>query len=264
MSRFTGFEPWLRANNCGDSTVHYRLAHLRDFAAHHPRFPNVTPGEITNWLGRIGYMPWSRATFYGHLRSYFTFAIDAGIVTVDPMARMRRPRQGKSVPRPLNPAQVRTVMAARNANVRAWLTLALYAGLRAHEIAKIRGEDVEERQLYVVGKGGSEAYLPTHPLVWALALERPAAGWWFPTIADTGHVSARSVSAITGRVFAANGIEGSIHRGRHTYATELLRAGANVRVVQTLMRHASLQSTMVYTAVDEDERRDAIALLLAA
>jgi len=68
---------------------------------------------------------------------------------------------------------------------------------------------------------------------------------------------------MTSRLFAANGIEGSIHRCRHTYATQLLRAGVNIRVVQELMRHASLTPTQIYTAVDEDERRDAITRLAA-
>jgi integrase/recombinase XerD len=59
----------------------------------------------------------------------------------------------------------------------------------------------------------------------------------------------------------ANGIEGSIHRCRHTYATHLLRAGTNVRVVQELLRHKSLTSTQIYTAVSEDERIEGISRL---
>lgn len=265
MSSTFGFEPYLRANNCGDNTVHYRLAHLADFAKHHPTFPNVTAIEVTNWLGRANYAPWSRATFYGHLHSYFAWAADVGIVAADPMARMRRPRAPKGTPRPLTPEQVGLLMgAARNANLHAWLTLALYSGLRAHEVAKIRGQDVEANQIYVLGKGGRSAFVPTHPLIWEVALSRPRSGWWFPTGSPAGHVSARTVSAITGRLFAANGIEGSIHRCRHTYATNLLRAGVNIRIVQELMRHESLNSTMIYTAVSEGERHDAIALLMAA
>jgi len=181
------------------------------------------------------------------------------------MARMHRPKPGKSVPRPLTPAQVGVVLAAAtNANLHAWLTLGLYAGLRAHEIAKIRGEDVEEDQLFVFGKGGQGKFLPTHQMVWELAQSRPRAGWWFPSCSSTGHVTSMSVTTLTSRLFKANGIEGSIHRCRHTYATQLLRAGVNVRVVQSLMRHASLNSTMIYTAVDEGERRDAINRLVAA
>jgi Phage integrase family len=49
-----------------------------------------------------------------------------------------------------------------------------------------------------------------------------------------------------------------VHRCRHVYATRLLRSGVNIRVVQQLMRHASLQTTAAYTAVDEDELRDAV------
>jgi len=58
-------------------------------------------------------------------------------------------------------------------------------------------------------------------------------------------------------------IAGSIHRCRHTYATRLLRAGTNIRIVQKLMRHSSLASTQVYTDVSEDEQRNAIGLLSA-
>jgi site-specific recombinase XerD len=66
---------------------------------------------------------------------------------------------------------------------------------------------------------------------------------------------------VTGRLFDSLGIAGSIHRARHSYATTLLRAGANVRVVQTLMRHSSLATTAAHCAVDEDERAAAIRLL---
>ncbi len=265
MTHFAEFRPWLRANNCCENTIEDRLGVLADFARTHPCFPGVTPAAITEWLGRPGYAPWSRATYYGHLHSYFTFAIENDLLTVDPMGRMRRPKPGKSIPRPLTPAQVTAVLAgAANENLHAWLTLALYAGLRAHEIAKIRGEDVDLDQLYVWGKGGQGAFVPTHPLVWALAQSRPRQGWWFPTRSAAGHVTSLAVSTMTSKLFRANGIEGSIHRCRHTYATELLRGGANVRVVQTLMRHESLNSTMIYTAVDEGERRAAINRLAAA
>jgi integrase/recombinase XerD len=265
MTHMNGYEPWLRANNCGDRTVTERLGHLADFTRSHPDFPAVTPGQLTCWLGRPGFAPWSRATYYGHLRSYFTWATQTGIVTADPMARMRRPRPRHCAPRPLTPAQVHAVTsAATNQNMHAWLTLGLYAGLRAHEIAKIRGEDVDADQLYCLGKGGQGAYVPTHPLIWRLAASMPAYGWWFPTCSTSGHVTSMHVSTKTTELFAANGITGSIHRTRHTFATELLRAGVNVRVVQTLMRHESLASTQIYTAVDEDERRDAINLLVAA
>ena len=58
-------------------------------------------------------------------------------------------------------------------------------------------------------------------------------------------------------------IEGSIHRCRHYFGTELLRAGVSVRVIQTLMRHESLATTANYLGVDEDERVAAVRALAA-
>jgi integrase/recombinase XerD len=264
----TDFALWLRANGCSERTIESRLHHVKDFTRHHPSFPNVRPMHVTAWLGREALAPWSRATFYGHLRSYFTFAMENDVIDVDPMARMRRPHVAHGKPRPLTPAQVDLLLTAsrgrRNANVGAWLTLSLYAGLRAHEIAKIRGEDVTEDTIYVHGKGGVDAQIPTHPVIWALALDRPRQGWWFPSSASSlGHVRSTSVSTMTTKLFKANGIEGSLHRMRHTFATTLLRTGANIRVVQELMRHKSLSSTAVYTGVDEEELRNGIAGLQA-
>jgi integrase len=262
----TDFELWLRANGCAKSTIRDRIKHVEDFTRHHPSFPHVRPMHVTAWLGREALAPWSRATYYGHLKSYFIFAVENDILTVDPMARMRRPHVPQGKPRPLTPAEVDLALTAsrgnRNANVGAWLTLALYAGLRCHEIAKLKGQDITQDTIYVVGKGGTAAEIPTHPLIWALALDRPRTGWWFPsTQSSLGHVRQVWVSTSVTRLFTENGIDGSIHRCRHTYATELLRSGTNIRVVQTLMRHASLNSTMIYTAVSEDECLEGISRL---
>ena len=257
----TDFGLWLRASGCGERTIEDRLDHLADFTRHHPSFPNVNPMHITAWLGREGLAPWSRATYYGHLRSYYTFAVEMEILAVDPMARMRRPKPPRGVPRPLTSAQVDLLLSTAIPVVHTRLTLSLYAGLRAHEIAKIRGEDVDQDSIYVFGKGGVSAQIPTHPLVWALAQTMPRAGWWFPSNTARGYVSPLSVSTGASRHFTACGIEGSIHRCRHTYATQLLRAGVNIRVVQELMRHASLSSTMVYTEVNQAEKLDGIMRL---
>jgi integrase/recombinase XerD len=258
----TDYALWMRANGCSATTIEDRLAHVAEFARHHQTFPAVTPMDVTAWLGREGYKPASRATYFGTLRSYFTYAMEFELLTVDPMGRMRRPRVPKGKPRPLTPEQVEEVLAAAtNQNMHAWLILGLFAGLRAHEIAKLKGEDVDQVSIHVLGKGGKRAFVPTHPRIWQLAQERPRSGWWFPSRVPGGHVSSMTISALTTRLFAAHGIPGSIHRCRHTFATRLLRAGTNVRVVQELMRHESLDSTTRYTAVDEVELLDGIGRL---
>lgn len=257
----TDFALWLRANGCRETTIEDRVSHLVDFSRSNPSFPHVRPMQVSAWIGRPGYAPWTRATYFGHLRSYFTFALENDVLAVDPMGRMRRPKAPRGVPRPLTEAQVDLLLSTARPNMRTRLILGLFAGLRAHEIAKLRGEDVTERDIFVLGKGGQTDSIPTHPRIWAEAQSRPEVGWWFPSNTALGHVTKLAVSTSASRHFTSNGIEGSIHRTRHTYGTELLRAGTNVRVVQSLMRHASLESTMIYTAVDEVERLDGIARL---
>ena len=217
----TDFALWLRSRGCGERTIRDRLEHVQDFARHHPSFPNVNPMHISAWIGREGFAPYSRATYFGHLRSYFTFALENDLIERDPMARMRRPKVPQGTPRPLTAEQVdlllsRANQSLRNRNLRTRLILSLYAGLRAHEIAKLRGEDVDQDNIFVMGKGGRTDQIPTHPLIWAEAQKRPKVGWWFPSNTALGHVSATTVSTATSRFFDACGIEGSIHRCRHT------------------------------------------------
>ena len=176
----------------------------------------------------------------------------------DPTSSLRRPRQPRSQPRPLTADQAAALLADAAPRAHAYLTLALYAGLRAHEIAKIDGSDVTSEWLYVEGKGGQRAHVPTHPRVWALARDMPPSGPWFPS-PKGGSVDGDAVTHLVGRHMRKHGLSGSIHRARHTYASTLLRAGTNIRVVQTLMRHESITSTQAYTAVDEHERASAIA-----
>lgn len=153
------------------------------------------------------------------------------------------------------------VLRESTGTLNAWLQLAYLAGLRAHEIAKFRGEDIDRDRVTVVGKGRQLATLPTHDALWELAQRYPRQGYWFPSRRTVGHVAPDSVSCRTRALFRRLGIPGSIHRVRATYGTSLLRNGANVRVVQDLMRHRSLASTEHYLAATEDEMVAAIRTL---
>lgn len=203
---------------------------------------------------------WSRATYHSHLRELCAWLLASGRIAENPMENVRRPTKAKSLPRPLSEEEVDRALAAADGRTRDWIMLALLAGLRAHEIAKIRGEDVSIESIYVEGKGGVRASIPTHPDLWAIAQQYPRHGWWFPG-RDGRSLSAHAVTVGVSELFDTLGIKGSVHRARHTYGTRLLRSGANVRVVQKLMRHANVETTAIYTAVDEDELRAAIGRL---
>jgi integrase/recombinase XerD len=266
MDLLGDYEMWMRSWGASTTTIRARIKVMSRRLAEWGDPANVTTLAMSNWLASSGFAPWTRITYYNHLKSFFGWLAETGVIAVDPTVALRTPRQPKDLPRPLTCDEVAQVLAEATGDLRTWLLLGLLAGLRAHEIAKVRGEDVDERSIFVVGKGGQQAFIPTHPDLWVLAQSYPRQGWWFPAGGVSGlpHVQPATVTARATRLFRQLGIEGSSHRARHTYATQLLRNGANIRVVQTLMRHESLATTARYTAVDEAERALAIAGLSAA
>jgi len=252
---------WLRSWGASPRTIEARgqLARSRLAAW---GVEGMTAVNITDFLARPDIKPWTRSTYHSNLTCFCAWLVASGHREGNPMAQVRKPKRPAPRPRPLTEAEVERVLAAVEGEVRDWILLALLAGLRASEIAKIRGEDVTADGIYVIGKGGKAETLPCHDDLWAMAERYPARGYWFPG-PDEGHFRPQRISLIVGDLFHALGIQGSIHRCRHVYGTRLLRGGENIRVVQKLMRHSNLDTTATYTAVDEDELRAAINRLSA-
>ena len=144
-----------------------------------------------------------------------------------------------------------------NRRTRAMILLAAFAGLRVHEIAKVRGEhlDLVDRRLTVHGKGDITATLPLHHRIveHAYAAGMPRTGWWFPG-SDRGHQRRESVGQTIKEVMVRAGVLGSAHQLRHWYGSELLANGVDLRTVQELMRHRSVSSTQIYTQVTDQRR----------
>lgn len=255
------YELHLRARGVSPRTLESRLAFADRFLAQHPDPAAITPLDVVAYLGSPAYSAWTRATYFGHLRSLFGWMLAAGMIAADPTADLRRPATPGGRPRPLSVYDARRAQTAASGDTYALLILGMYEGLRAHEAAKIHSDDVSAEGLYVKGKGGRESVLPTHPEVLRLAADR--SGYWFPGVGGVGHIESDTVSLRVSKLFASLGISGSFHRCRHYYGTSLLRAGVNLRVVQELMRHASLATTAAYLGVDEDEKQAAILSLVA-
>lgn len=250
----------MRAWGAADDTIECRLSFARYLQQRWADPGAVTTADVTELLAG-GFSAWTRTTYFNHLHSLFGFLVESGVIERDPTAGIRRPQRPKSRPRPLAPTEVARALDAATGDVLAWLLLGLRAGLRAHEAAKIHASHVTEAALYVKGKGGREDLLPTHPEIWSLARER--SGYWFPGRAGRVTVRPETVSEGVSKLFKRLGIAGGFHRCRHTYGTDLLRNGANIRVVQRLMRHASLATTEVYLDVTDDECRMAVLGLAA-
>ena len=258
----TAYADWMLAHNLRPNTIEQRVE-FAEWRHREWRTWDLPSTTIATWLSQ--YHGWTALTYHTHFASIYRWLIDTGRMDRNPMDPIRRPPKPRAKPRPLTPVQVATVLDGADDRLRAWMLLALLAGLRAHEVAKFRGQDIDAESICVVGKGGQDSMIPTHPMLWELAQAYPRKGLWFPSTFHVGQPQGTGyVSQLVAERFRSVGIErGSIHRLRATYGTTLLRAGANLRVVQTLMRHSSLATTEHYLGVDEDERVTAIGLLAA-
>ncbi|CED92446.1 tyrosine-type recombinase/integrase [Actinomyces succiniciruminis] len=255
----------MRARGLAPRTVTERARVIRQAAQTAATSPDeLAPADIERFLARAS-TPGTRYTYYAVLRAWHRWLVRTGRRTDDPTEAVERPRMPAGRPRPISRAQLDRLLAMRlRPDTRTKILLAAYQGLRVHEIAKIRGEDIDTGAgtLTVAGKGGRVDTLPLHPRIAAEARQRPGEGYWFPSPYRAGEsITGKSVGDVISAALHRAGIRASAHQLRHTFATQLLAAGVDSRVVQVLMRHASLATTARYLGVSPEQQHAAIGTL---
>ncbi|MEM6109218.1 tyrosine-type recombinase/integrase [Mycobacterium sp. 050272] len=262
------WEIYMRGAGRSERTIHdarLRLEQLERFAG--KMVETMTPLDVSRFLGRPALNAWSRSSYFVSLASFYRWYGEHG--GVDVTARLPRPKMPKSTPQPLTDEQLAALLATNmRRKTRAMILLAALAGLRVHEIAKLRAEDVDvrERTLRVTGKGNRTETLPLHPLLVDIATTMPRSGYWFMgnSTRPGQPIARRTVTAVIQMAMVRAGIPGgTAHKLRHWYATKLVAGGTDLRTVQTLMRHANLNTTAIYVKVVDSKRVDAIDRLVA-
>jgi integrase family protein len=252
----------MQAQGLSQATITERTRLIRQLARTTGTDPAaLTPHTLTVFLANID-SPVTADAYYSIARAWCSWLVRAGHRDDDPTMRVPRPRVPPARPRPITRDQLETLLATSlRQDTRTKILLAAYAGLRIHEIAKIRGEDIDPAggTLTVTGKGGRTDLLPAHPIILAQAANYPRKGHWFPSPTRPGqHVAAKTVGTVIARALRRAGIDATAHQLRHFFATSLLEAGVDSRIVQTLMRHASLATTGRYLGVTLTQQRAAL------
>lgn len=259
------FQQWLRGGGMAATTAH-DWPRVVDRASRviGVGILQMTTEEIAEYLSAFD-RPNTRQTYFNGLASFHRWAHETGRRADNPMAPLRRPRVPRGTPHPVSTAGLQRLLgAALPTGTRAAVILAAYAGLRVHEIAKFRGQDLDldEEVLTVEGKGGVQARLPMHQQVTYVAGQMPRSGFWFPSQRlALEHKTSRGMSTLISLAMRASDVTGTPHSLRHWYATHLLRNGADAVTVQELMRHATLAATQVYVKADPAQRRAAVLRL---
>jgi len=222
----------------------------------------MTALDVSRFMAALPVKANSRAAYFGFIASFYRWWGDNGGTNVT--GRLPRPRAHKGLPRPITDEQLRDLLALRmHRRTRVMILLAAFAGLRVHEIAQVRGEDVDPtaRTIRVTGKGGKTATLPLHPRLVEVSASMPRHGWWFPgnSRRPGQPILRRGVTDSIGQAMQRAGINGgTAHRLRHWYGSKLVADGTDLRTAQTLLRHSNLNTTAIYVAVADPRRLEAI------
>lgn len=256
---------WLRRCNRSIRTITARREILGRIDAELPHgLSSATSDELGGWIYRDGWSSATRETYYGAVKSFFTWACNPYDPKVDfnPTDLLPRPSTPRGLPRPVTDRQLRRILTEAANPYRLWATLAAYAGLRCCEIAQLDREDITERSITIRhGKGGKPGVVPTHSMIWQAVKDLPDG-----PLAWTDHgeqATAQWVSIRTAVYFRRHlempGV--ALHRLRHWFGTEAYRANRDIRVTQELLRHSSPSTTAIYTLVSDEERRLAVGAL---
>ncbi|HEU5485726.1 MAG TPA: site-specific tyrosine recombinase XerD [Microlunatus sp.] len=247
----------------------------------------VTPEVVAEFAGdlRSGSLaPASTARIVVAVRSLHRFAADDGLTSTDPAREVTPPKTGRRLPKGLSLAQVQalldtplveTPLGLRDA---ALLELLYGTGARISELVDLDVDDVsrlvaadagDTSGLRLFGKGSKERWVPVgsyarEALRAYLVRARPGLvtkGRGTPALlvnSRGGRLTRQSAWTILRTAATRAGItaEVSPHTLRHSYATHLLEGGADVRVVQELLGHASVTTTQIYTMVTVDHLRE--------
>jgi integrase len=222
-------------------------AFCRSLAPH--RLSDTTRLQVEAYLARP-LAPESRRAYRSHLRAFFSWCIEEGYLTDDPTARIPAVRVKRGTPRPLLDDDLNRAVSLADRRMKAWLLCMALAGLRCLEVAALRPSDLLDTPagplLYLTDtKGGGTATVPAHPaVVEALAVVPIRNGLWWTVTAGT-------LSAQTNRHLRASGVAATAHQLRHWAGTSWYRAsGHDLLITAALMRHVSVDTTMIYAKLD--------------
>jgi integrase/recombinase XerD len=273
----------------GKNTLDAYRNDLADLIAHLRAAGSTIAGADTddlrgflNGLAERGFKASSLARRLSAVRQLYRFLYAEGKRGDDPAAVLEGPKRGRNVPKVLSIAEVDGLLAQarkamedakqppaqrlRAARLLCLLEVVYATGLRVSELVALPAAAArrDQRMLVVRGKGGKERLVPLNQaakraMAEYLALRAEAkldkSKWLFPSFGEQGHLTRQHFARELKALGSASGITPdrlSPHVLRHAFASHLLHNGADLRVVQTLLGHADISTTQIYTHVLEE------------
>lgn len=240
---------------------------------------HITHREIRSWLAEMDQAQYASTTINRHLsavRSLYKWLVGKGITTEDAAAAVSSPKLAKRLPKTMSDSDVNKLLEvcssdAQGLRDRAMVEFLYATGARISEASGVNVRDIDfsQYQVRLFGKGSKERLVPLYTqasiaLKQYLSEARPQL--LGNTSTDALFLSSRgkrmSDAALRRRfenLVKLAGIDGSLtpHAMRHTFATELLDGGADLRSLQELLGHESLSTTQIYTHLSVERLKKA-------
>ncbi len=232
--------------------------------------------EYLDFLYSSGLSGRSVARHLTTLRNFYRFLLVEGKIPADPTSLIPSPRQGRVLPKVLNRKQIDSLSevpdpaSPRGLRDRAMIELVYSSGLRVSELCQIQLSELDRDKgiLRVTGKGNKQRLVPVGTSALSalnlyledarqIILQGKASAYLFVTSRGTGMTRQGFSKALKLHGKFAGMFHGiSPHKLRHSFATHLLEGGADLRTVQTLLGHADISTTQIYTHVTQSRLKD--------
>lgn len=278
----------------GANTLSAYGSDLADFAAYlsgaRSSIARASTADLRAYLGalsRRGLRPASVARRLSAIRQLYRFLYTEGHRPDDPAAGLEGPKRGRPLPKTLTLAEVEQLLRAaaaadaaaplpvrlRAARLACFVEMLYATGLRVSELVALPASAArrDARLIVVRGKGNKERLVPLNEAARRatgqyLALLAQSGGdakskWLFPSFGESGHLTRQHLARELKTLAAAAGLRAnqvSPHVLRHAFASHLLHNGADLRVVQTLLGHADISTTQIYTHVLDDRLKSLV------
>jgi integrase/recombinase XerD len=278
----------------GANTLAAYRRDLEDFSAYlkdnSRSIAKATTDDLRGYLSDLSRRRMQVATVARRLsamRQLYRFLYAEGHRADDPAAVLQGPKRARSLPKTLTLAEVDHLLHTaatcdpaaplpvrlRAARLACLVELLYATGLRVSELVSLPASAARKdaRVIIVRGKGNKERMVPLNDAAKQataayLALVKEAgheaqSKWLFPSFGDSGHLTRQHFARELKALAAASGLRAaqvSPHVLRHAFASHLLHNGADLRVVQTLLGHADISTTQIYTHVLEERLKSLV------
>jgi len=261
----------MRIRGIGEKAQQSHIRAIKDFASFLGRSPDTaTPEELRSYQLHMTNAGVSPSTFNVRIVALrFFFGMTCG--REDMKRHMQFRRKPRPLPIVLSVEEVAELMAAvpgPGLKYRAALGISYGAGLRASEVCHLKVSDIDSNRMLIhveEGKGGKDRKAMLSPGLLELLRDywreaRPQ-GWLFPGKPKINPISPRQLNRAftSAKHMAGIAKPATLHTLRHSFATHLLEANTDVRVIQVLLGHAKLSTTARYTHVATRTIRDTVS-----